>query len=105
RVAGCVIGGLLLGVAIKVLFFAPDPISGDLAQVRSDRPGLRVLFVGNSFIARNAMPRLVTKLAAGDPKGRPIFAVQYARGGSTLQTAARDSRLTKLIDGERWDDV
>jgi hypothetical protein len=96
--AGLVKGGLL-----------PNPfgarITGDLELARSDRPGLRVLFVGNSLTAENAMPALVADLAAGDEGAQPIFAVQYAGPSWTLERAAGDDRLTALIRDVRWDVV
>jgi hypothetical protein len=99
------VAGLLLGFVVYVAFLMPGPISGDLDLVRSARPGLRVLFIGNSFTARNSMIRMVRKLAEGDPGARPIFAVEYAPGGSTLQRATGDDRLTKLLANEPWNDV
>lgn len=83
----------------------PASITGDLALVRSDRPGLRVLFVGNSLTAAYGMPAMVEQLAAGAPGGRAIFTVLYWRGGSTLADAARDSRLAELLANDRLDYV
>jgi uncharacterized protein DUF4886 len=83
---------------------APVP-SGDLALARGDRPGLRVLFVGNSFTFKNDMPALVHQLAAGDGGARPMFAVQYTAGGWRLRQAARDDGLAKLLKEVRWDVV
>ena len=73
--------------------------------MRSGRPGVRVLFVGNGFTAAYAMPAMVRELAAAAPGASAIFAVLYWRGGSTLAQAARDSRLVDLLAHERWDYV
>ena len=81
------------------------PVRGDMAAVRSNRPGLRVLFVGNSFTYFNDMPAMVELLAAGDRGARPLFAAWYARGGGTLAQAAADASLKKLIASEPWDAV
>ena len=81
------------------------PITGDLTLFRGERPGLRVLFVGNSLTAAYGMPGMVERLAAGAPGGRAIFTVLYWRGGSTLADAARDSRLAELLAHERLDYV
>jgi hypothetical protein len=105
RLVAAVWAGLLLGLVGYAALFPPDPISGDLELVRSDRPGQRVLFVGNSFTAKNSMITMVRKLADGDPGARRIFAVEYAPGGSTLQKAVRDIRLTNLFKRERWNDI
>jgi hypothetical protein len=93
---------------VLVGYFAlvrPGPISGDLNLVRSNRPGLRVLFIGNSFTARNSMIRMLAKLADGDPGALPIFPVEYTPGGSTLLKATHDGQLRKLFLNEHWDDV
>lgn len=114
---------IALAVLVWIRFLGPDavsfgatgppavalsvqvPVRGDMAAVRSDRPGLRVLFVGNSFTYFNDMPAMVQRLAAGDPQARPLFAAWYARGGGTLAQAADDDDLRELIASEHWDAV
>ena len=112
RVAGWLGLVLVAWVFAQVVYFVvirggrgPAAVTGDLALVRSERPGLRVLFVGNSLTSTYAMPAMVSELAAGAPGGRAIFAVVYWRGGSTLDEAARDSRLVDLLEHGRWDYV
>jgi hypothetical protein len=83
----------------------PGPITGHLAAVSSERPGLRVLFVGNSFTYANEMPRMVEKLSEQDRGARRLFSAEYAPAGSQLVMAARDVRLRKAIADERWDAV
>jgi hypothetical protein len=104
-VIASVLAGLLLAVAIYVAFLRPGPITGDLGLVRGNRPGLRVLFIGNSFTARNSMIAMMRKLGEGVPHGDPIFSVAYAPGGSTLENAVDDRRLTNLLEREPWNDV
>jgi hypothetical protein len=107
-VAGVVLGfalysGLVhIGLARSLL--APS-LRGDIALARSDRPGLRVLFVGNSFTLRNSLPALVHELAAGDPGAPPIFSVEYAAGGWSLHQANKDDGLDKLLREVHWDVV
>ena len=107
-VAGVVLGfalysGLVhIGLARSLL--APN-LRGDIALARSDRPGLRVLFVGNSFTFRNSLPALVHELAAGDPGAPPIFSVEYAAGGWSLHQANKDDGLYKLLREVHWDVV
>jgi hypothetical protein len=84
--------------------FAPA-LKGDLALARTDRAGLRVLFVGNSFTFYNSMPALVHQLAAADEGAPPIFAVEYAEGGWTLEEASRDDGLAAVLEDVRWDVV
>jgi hypothetical protein len=70
--------------------------------IRSGRPGLRVLFVGNSFTAANSMVAMVMRLA---PRDRPILAQAYAPGASRLQNAADDPALGRLLAAARWNVV
>jgi hypothetical protein len=93
-------------VAIGVLRspFAPV-LGGDIALARSDRAGLRVLFVGNSFTFQNSTPAMVHALAAGDDGARPVFAVQYVAPGWRLRRAARDRSLTAGLLALHWDAV
>jgi hypothetical protein len=107
-VAGIVLGltlyvGLVhIGLARSLL--APT-MRGDIALARSDQPGIRVLFVGNSFTFQNSLPALVRDLAAGDPGARPIFSVEYAAPGWSLNQADEDDGLGKLLHEVRWDVV
>lgn len=95
------------GAAPAQLAQASGPVvQGDLRLVRSHRPGLRVLFVGNSFTAANSMISMLAGMAdRGYWPALPIYAVEYAPGGSTLARAAYDPRLRRLLAGVRWDDV
>jgi hypothetical protein len=107
---------LPLGLALGFVLFAclvylgavRDPfapaLGGDIALAGSDRPGLRVLFVGNSLTFQNSMPELVHRLAAADEGAAPIFAVQYVAGGWRLSEAARDRSLDGLL-ARPWDFV
>jgi hypothetical protein len=111
--AACILGGLVAGVSLYVgaiqagLIRNPfgPVVKGDLAAARSDRPGLRVLFVGNSTTYYNDMPGLVQKLAAGDKGARPLFAVYYTAPGWSLRSASRDGGLSNLLEEIRWDAV
>jgi hypothetical protein len=106
RRLACAVLGVLLGIAIYGALFLPRPaIGGDLALARSGRPGLRVLFVGNSFTSANTLPALIHELAAADAGAKPVFAVSYTRNGGTLRDAAKDRKLDALLRDVRWDDV
>jgi hypothetical protein len=105
RVVSAVAAGLLVGLWGLGAAFWPDPISGELDLVRSERHGIRVLFVGNSLTSENGMIDMLRDLAQNDPQSVPIFPVQYARRGSTLRDAEDDSRLLNLIADERWNNV
>jgi hypothetical protein len=113
RLLACAVAGIVLGltvysglvhVGLARSLFAPT-LRGDTALARGDQPGLRVLFVGNSFTFKNSLPALVHDLAAGDPGGPPIFSVEYAAPGWSLHEAAQDGGLAKLLREVRWDVV
>lgn len=85
----------------------PNPfgpvVEGDLELARSDRPGRRVLFVGNSLTYYNDMPSMVSRLAAGDAGARPLYAVSFTGPGWSLQRSARDAKLRQLLEEVNWD--
>lgn len=102
--------GLLLGIAlygglvklgVAPSLFAPV-VRGDLADAESTRPGIRVLFVGNSFTFRNDLPGLVQRLGG---TREPIYAVSLTAPGWTLAGASHTRRLTRLLGQVSWDDV
>ena len=105
-----VTAGIVAGFSLYVGFIQagvlPNPfaplLQGDLEAVRSSRPGLRVLFVGNSITYYHGMPQMVERLAAGDAGASPLFAVSYTRPGWALQHAASDERLAQLLRDIRW---
>jgi uncharacterized protein DUF4886 len=113
RLASLGVVGIVLGLALYVglvhiglarSLLAPT-LRGDIALARSDRAGLRVLFVGNSFTFKNSLPELVHDLAAGDSGEKPIFSVEYAAPGWSLHQANKDDGLGKLLKEVRWDVV
>ena len=113
RLATCVCIALVAGISIFVgwsvqLGLIQNPLApvirGDLVSARSDREGLRVLFVGNSFTYYNSMPALVQRLASADEGAQPII-VSMTRGAWTLERFSRDHRLAALLKDIRWDVV
>ena len=81
--------------------FAPVA-AGDLAFARSAKPGLRVLFVGNSFTFRNDLPELVQRLSG---RRHRIVAVSFTAGGWQLRNFAANRELDRLLHEVRWDVV
>jgi hypothetical protein len=55
--------------------------SGDMRDILSRRPGLRVLFIGNSLTSENSLDKMVHEFAAHAPGAVPIFTYRYAPGG------------------------
>jgi hypothetical protein len=101
--------GIALWVVGIQAGLVPHPLGpaarGDLALARSERSGLRVLFIGNSLTYYNEMPSMVRRLAAEDPGGRELLVVQYTAPGWRLTSASADQGLLKLLREIRWDDV
>jgi hypothetical protein len=100
---------VLIGVALVEAGLVRSPFgpgfTGDLTPAQTDRAGLRVLFVGNSFTFYNSMPALVRRLAAADEGAPPIFVVDYTAGGWTLEDASRDDALASVLENVAWDFV
>jgi hypothetical protein len=64
---------------------------------------LKVLFVGNSFIARNDLPGLIARLAAA--RGKPLEHRLISAGGASLRTHWNAGEALKAIQGGRYDHV
>ena len=100
---------VLCYVALVRVGLLPNPLApvakGDIALARSGRPGLRVLFVGNSFTFEHSMPELVHRLAEAAPGARRIFTVEYTAPFWSLRAASQDDGLTMLLHDIRWDVV
>lgn len=101
------VGGFVLWIAAIQAGVVRNPLDpvlrGDIELARSDRPGKRVLFVGNSFTFHNSLPRMVRQLAAADPGEKAVFAVQYAAPNWNLERAAEDGGLDRLLLEVDWD--
>ena len=113
RLLACAVAGIVLGltlysglvhIGLARSLLAPT-LRGDIALARSKQPGLRVLFVGNSFTFVNSLPALVRDLAAADPGAPPIYSVEYAAPGWSLHQADKDGGLVKLLREVKWDVV
>jgi hypothetical protein len=108
RLLICAAVAAVLGVGLyQVLIGIPygPQAKGDLAAARSDRPGQRVLFVGNSMTYWNSMPSMVRKLAHGDPGAPTLFVAQYTAPGWDLTRAAKHDGLRRLMEEVGWDEV
>jgi hypothetical protein len=81
------------------------PVVGDIADVSSARPGVRVLFVGDSIVYVNDLPRMLHRMAADDPGGPQIYTAQYGWGGAWLMDFINAQDLYDLIQAHRWSDI
>lgn len=104
---GLLLGLVGYGVLVRVGVIPPPKavVKGDVDLARSNRPGLRVLFVGNSLTYYNDMPQLVHRFAVADRGARPIYAVEWVAGGSTLRRASKERSLRELLGEVDWDVV
>ena len=105
-----VASGVLLGISVYAGMikaglvrspFAPVA-AGDLKLARSNRSGVRVLFVGNSLTFKNDLPELVHRLGGGRS---PIFAGSFTAPGWQLRRFAGDDQLERLLHDVHWDVV
>jgi hypothetical protein len=99
---GLYVGFAKAGVVHSPLFVITE---GDVAEARSDEPGIRVLFVGNSFTFYNDMPEMVHELAEENPDGPAIFSVARTRGSWRFEGAVDDKGFDSLLEDVHWDAV
>jgi hypothetical protein len=98
-----VTAGIIAGFSLYVGFIHAGVIrnpfgpllQGDIAAARSDRPGLRVLFVGNSMTYYNDMPQMVESLAR---------AIRTRGLCSPSRTRNRDGHCRKRLRTIGWRD-
>ena len=77
-----------------------------LARAEAPGPGLRVLFLGNSFTYFSDMPAMVARLAATGPAAaEPLLAVSYTPGGQRLEQDAGNQTVERLLHAADWDVV
>src|SRR6266700_222291 len=66
-------------------------------------PPLNVLFIGNSFTARNDLPGLIAKLA--EAQGRTLHYQLITAGGASLRAHWNAGEAQKIIQGGKFDFV
>ena len=64
----------------------------------------RVLFIGNSFTARNDLPGLLAQLVRGRGKGELEWEL-ISGGGASLRTHLNKGEAHERLQGARWDYV
>jgi hypothetical protein len=72
------------------------------ARIRGEAP-LRVLFIGNSFTARNDLPGLVARLA--EARGKSLQHRLINAGGASLRTHWNAGAARQAIEEGQWDCV
>lgn len=76
-----------------------------LAVAEAPGPGLRALFIGNSFTSTNDLPELVRRLALTAAPTRPLLAVQWTPPGELLQADVGNRSLARAMRAVRWNAV
>src|SRR5262245_47968412 len=74
-----------------------------MAKSRGDKTDLSVLFIGNSFTARNELPSLIAKMAA--VKAKRIDHKLISAGGASLRRHWNGAIARKEIASGRYDYV
>jgi hypothetical protein len=94
------------GVINRPLTFSYRLDAAALARAERPGPGLRVLFIGNSFTYFNDMPAMLGKLvAAGPTPERPLLAVSYTPPGQELAQDVDNANVELLLHAVHWDVV
>src|SRR6516165_8318816 len=75
----------------------------DMATRVRGSASLKVLFIGNSFTARNDLPRLIARLAAA--RGKNLEHRLISAGGASLRTHWNAGEALKAIQGGQYDHV
>ncbi|MCH2038646.1 MAG: hypothetical protein MK137_08665 [Rickettsiales bacterium] len=69
----------------------------------ANKEAIKVLYIGNSFISANSLPKMIAKLS--ESKGEVIKFNSYLRGGAKIMDHANDRSLQSLIQDNEWDFV
>lgn len=69
----------------------------------SPSPQLKILFIGNSFTARNDLPGLISRMSAA--RGKAVQHDLISAGGASLRTHWNAGKALKLIKAGHYDDV
>lgn len=93
-----------------LLFLAVGSVVYAAEATKPKPPELRVLFLGNSQIYFNELPRIVEALSESAAEDRPrIKASQFVSGGASLESlwelGAAEGKPRALIASEKWDFV
>lgn len=75
------------------------------APAAAQRPALRVMFVGNSLVYVNDLPRLTAALAAAQDDGPTLQTSTWVAPGGTLAERRDDGRAGDALRGGHWDAV
>ena len=74
-----------------------------MAKHKSDKNKLKILFIGNSFTARNDVPGLIARLA--EARGKSIEYRLISTGGASLRTHWNAGVALEAIQKEKYDFV
>ena len=78
---------------------------GDAVSTPSAPPAVRILFIGNSYTARNDLPGLIVRLAALADPPRRVETAAIVAGGASLKRHWNAGRALQAMGESRWDYV
>jgi hypothetical protein len=78
-------------------------VEDDMASRVRGSASLKVLFIGNSFTARNDLPGLIAKFAAA--RGKTLGHRLISAGGASLRTHWNAGEALKAIEGGQYDHI
>jgi hypothetical protein len=70
-----------------------------------DRPARAILFLGNSRLYYNGMPKMVRKIADSAGVDQKYQIGMRALPGASLENLWNDAEVQRLLGNEHWDDV
>jgi hypothetical protein len=71
----------------------------------ADSPQARMLFIGNSYTARNDLPRILAELAAHAAQPRRLTTKMIVAGGASLRRHWNAGLAQRAIEEQAWDYV
>jgi len=101
----CIVASLLLLLSSCALSGGPTPTAAPepTPTQQSDLATLHILFIGNSHMYTNDLPRMFARLA--EAGGHPVKADMAAKAGYLLEEHVTDPDTSKKLDSAKWDIV
>ena len=101
----CSVASLLLLLSSCAPSAVPTPTAAPAPTPtqQSDLATLQILFIGNSHMYTNHLPRMFARLA--EAGGHPVKADMAAKAGYLLEEHVTDPDTSKKLDSAKWDIV
>lgn len=96
---------LALGLNLSLIPFATACTQEEWTKVWDQKPGVRVLFVGNSHTYTHDLPGLIRGLVENTTGSKPFISCQSTPGGYTLERHWTEGQVISLLQQAQWDYV